>query len=122
VRILAPLAAVSPDGRYILSVVNDNGIQSLWLRNVPTSGDTQIVPPAPVVYSSLAFSPDGNYIYFRKARNAMQTYFDLYRSSVLGGSPMTLIVDVSPRTRIAQLRYNAFRRLITRVRSLVVVR
>jgi serine/threonine protein kinase len=109
----AALAAVSPDGRYILSVVNDNGIQSLWLRNVPTSGDTQIVPPAPVVYSSLAFSPDGNYIYFRKARNALQTYFDLYRSSVLGGSPQTIVQNVdsditfSPDAqRIAYVRAN----------------
>ena len=110
----AALAAVSPDGRYILSVMNDNGIQSLWLRNVPTSGDTQIVPPAPVVYSSLAFSPDGNYIYFRKARNAVETYFDLYRSSVLGGSPQTIVQNIdsditfSPDAqRIAYVRGNA---------------
>ena len=109
----AALAAVSPDGRYILSVMNDNGIQSLWLRNVPTSGDTQIVPPAVVVYSSLAFSPDGNYIYFRKARNAVQTYFDLYRSSVLGGSPQTIVQNIdsditfSPDAqRIAYVRSN----------------
>jgi hypothetical protein len=92
----AALAAISPDGKYILSVMNDNGIQSLWLRNVPTRGDTQIAPAAPVVYSSLAFSPDGNYIYFRKARNAAKTYFDLYRSSVLGGSPQTIVPSVLP--------------------------
>ena len=42
----AALAAVSPDGRYVLSVMDDNGMQSLWLRNVPTNGDTQIVSPA----------------------------------------------------------------------------
>src|SRR5207244_4978833 len=27
-------AAISPDGKYILHVVNDNGLESLWLRNV----------------------------------------------------------------------------------------
>jgi serine/threonine protein kinase len=60
-------AAISPDGKYVLNVQNDNGMQSLWLRNVPTGSDTQIVPPAAAVYRSLAFSPDGNYVYFRKA-------------------------------------------------------
>ena len=93
--------------------MDDNGMQSLWLRNVPTSGDTQIVPPAPVVYSSLAFSPDGNYIYFRKARNAVQSFFDLYRAPVLGGRPQTIVQNIdsditfSPEAqRIAYVRAN----------------
>jgi len=90
----AALAAVSPDGRYVLSVMDDNGMQSLWLRNVPTNGDTQIISPAPVAYASLAFSPDGNYIYFRKAGTAAQTYFELYRATVLGGTPQTIVRDI----------------------------
>ncbi len=61
----AEQAAISPDGKYVLNVQNDNGLQSLWLRNVPTGSDTQILPPAAAVYRSLAFSPDGNYVYFR---------------------------------------------------------
>jgi serine/threonine protein kinase len=90
----AAQAAVSPDGKYILSVTDDNGMQSLWLRNVPTSSDTQIAAPAPVAYRSLAFSPDGNYIYFRKARNAVQSYFELYRAPVLGGTPQVIVRDI----------------------------
>ena len=90
----AALAAISPDGRYVLSVMDDNGMQSLWLRNVPTNGDTQIVSPAPVVYGSLAFSPDGNYIYFRKAGTAAGSYFELYRATVLGGTPQTIVRDI----------------------------
>ncbi len=90
----AALAAVSPDGRYILSVMNENGMQSLWLRNVPTSSDTQILSPVPLVYASLAFSPDGNYIYFRKSGNALQNYFDLYRAPVLGGNPQTIVRNI----------------------------
>jgi len=70
-------AAISPDGRYVLSVMDDNGLQSLWLRNVPTGSDTQVLPPSASHYASLAFSPDGNYIYFRKAQNAIQTYYNL---------------------------------------------
>jgi len=87
----AALTAISPDARYILSVINDKGLQSLWLRNIPTSSDTQVIPPAPVSYKSLAFSPDGNYLYFIKAVDATNTNFDLSRAPVLGGTPQTIV-------------------------------
>jgi eukaryotic-like serine/threonine-protein kinase len=90
----AARAAISPDGKYAVSVTNDGGLESLWLRNVPTGSDTQIVPPSASSYASLAFSPDGNYIYFRKARNVVQTFFDLYRVPVLGGTSQKVVLDV----------------------------
>ncbi|MGB6386662.1 MAG: protein kinase [Terriglobales bacterium] len=90
----AQAAAISPDGKYVLNVQNDNGLQSLWLRNVPTGSDTQIVPPAAATYSSLAFSPDGNYVYFRKAGLNTQSEWDLYRTPVLGGTPQIIVRDV----------------------------
>jgi eukaryotic-like serine/threonine-protein kinase len=90
----AELAAISPDGNYILNTQNDNGMQSLWLRNVPTGSDTQIIPPAPVAYRSLAFSPDGNNVYFRKAANSARTQWDLYRAPVLGGTPQPVVQDI----------------------------
>jgi eukaryotic-like serine/threonine-protein kinase len=76
-------AAISPDGKYILNVQNDNGLRSLWLRNILTGSDTQIIAPAPAHYRSLTFSPDGNYVYFRQAINGST---DAYRVPVLGGS------------------------------------
>ncbi|MGA9801667.1 MAG: protein kinase [Terriglobales bacterium] len=87
-------AAISPDGKYVLNVQNDNGLQSLWLRNVPTGSDTQIVPPSAAVYRSLVFSPDGNYVYFRKAGIGTQSEWDLYRTPVLGGTPQIIVRDV----------------------------
>ena len=90
----ALLAAISPDGKYILNVQNDNGKQSLWLRNVPTSSNTQIIPPAAVSYQTLAFLPDGNYIYFREAESNVSTEFNLYRAPVLGGMPQEIVRDI----------------------------
>jgi Tol biopolymer transport system component/predicted Ser/Thr protein kinase len=87
-------AAISPDGRYVLSAMGDNGLQSLWLRNVPTGSDTQVLPLSASHYASLAFSPDGNYIYFRTAQNAIQTYYNLYRSPILGGTPQTVVRNI----------------------------
>jgi len=90
----AEQAAISPDGKYVLNVQNDNGLQSLWLRNIPTGSDTQIVPPSAAVYRSLTFSPDGNYVYFRKAGISTQSEWDLYRTPVLGGAPQLILRDL----------------------------
>ena len=109
----ALLAAISPDGKYILHVQNDNGMQSLWLRNIPTGSDTQTVPPSPAFYRHLAFAPDGNYVYFEKAANHQRTEFDFYRAPVLGGDPKTVAHDVDSNLtfspdgrRIAYIRAN----------------
>ena len=105
------LAAISPDGKYLLTVVSDKGKASLWLRHIQTNSDTQIVPPSEVFYTSLAFSPDGSYIYFTKTAKNNET--DLFRMPVLGGMPQMLAKDVdtaptfSPGSnRIAFIRSN----------------
>ena len=87
-------AAISPDGKYILSVQNNDGKQSLWLRNVPTGSDTQVILPVAGLYRNLAFSPDGNYVYFEKAVDAQGTEFELYRAPVLGGTPTPIVRDI----------------------------
>jgi len=87
-------AAISPDGKYILSELDDAGKASLWLRNVPTNSDTQVIAPADTIYTDLDFSPDGNYIYFIKAEAAIQSVRDLYRAPVLGGAPQLIIRDI----------------------------
>ena len=90
----AALVAISPDGKYILNVVvNDKGQQSLWLRNVPSRSNAQIMPPERLQYTGVRFSPDGNYLYFVRAdRGASLKY--LYRAPVLGGTPQKLITDI----------------------------
>ena len=88
------LAAISPDGKYLLRVVSDAGKQSLWMRHVPTNSDTQVIPPADASFGSLAFSPDGNYIYFLKAVDKGNSIFDLYRTPVFGGIPQAVVHHV----------------------------
>jgi serine/threonine protein kinase len=94
-------AAISPDGKYVLNVQDDNGLRSLWLRNIPTGSDTQILAPASAIYSSLNFSPDGNYVYFRKAGLGTQSEWDLYRMPVLGGAPQVVSRDVDTNVTFA---------------------
>jgi eukaryotic-like serine/threonine-protein kinase len=90
----ATLVAIAPDGKYILNVIADNGQQSLWLRNVPTNSNTQVVPPAPVEYQGLRFSPDGNYLYFLRSESGSRSLKYLYRAPVLGGTPEKLVTDI----------------------------
>jgi serine/threonine protein kinase/sugar lactone lactonase YvrE len=90
----ATSAAVSPDGKYVVSVINENGKESVWLRNVATSSNTRVLEPEPFNIRSSAFSPDGNYIFYRKAADASQSSFNIYRMPVLGGTPQVLARDV----------------------------
>jgi eukaryotic-like serine/threonine-protein kinase len=89
----AVVTAISPDGKYVLTVMDDKGLNSLWLRNVATGSDTQVVPPSATI-ANVAFSPDGNYIFFRKAENAIASDFNVYRAPVLGGTPRAVLHDV----------------------------
>jgi serine/threonine protein kinase/dipeptidyl aminopeptidase/acylaminoacyl peptidase len=110
-------AAISPDGKYLLSAVDDNGRQSLWLRNIPTNSDTQVIAPADAAYGGLTFSPDGNYIYFLKATSIAgdrSNLHDLLRAPVLGGAPQIVVRHADSGTtfspdgkRMAFVRANA---------------
>jgi len=90
----ATLVAISPDGKYLLHVIDDGGQQSLWLQNVPTNSNTQVVGPAPVDYQGLRFSPDGNYLYFLRLEAGSRSLKYLYRAPVLGGTPEKLVTDI----------------------------
>ncbi len=90
----ASQAAISPDGRYVLNVVDDGGKQSLWLRNLPTNSNTQVVAPADVHYRHLRFSPDGNYLYFIRTEPGSEELEYLYRAPLLGGTPEKLVTDI----------------------------
>jgi eukaryotic-like serine/threonine-protein kinase len=90
----AASAAISPDGKYLLSLMRSNGLASLWLRNVPTNSNTQVQPPADVYYNGLRFSPDGNYFYFVRSDPGNPELKFLYRAPLLGGTPLKLASDV----------------------------
>ena len=87
------IASISPDGKYVSHVIEDDGMQSLWVRQVATATNIQIVPPAEVAYFGMTFSPDGNYIYYVVAhKNASKA--TAYQVPVLGGAPRAVMDDV----------------------------
>ena len=87
-------ANIAPDGKYILSVVRENGLASLSLRNVPTNSTTQVDPPAPLYYLGVRFSPDSEYLYFIRSEPGNDELKYLFRAPLLGGAPQKLAADV----------------------------
>jgi serine/threonine protein kinase len=87
------IAAISPDGNYMVYSVTRAGKQSLRMRHLATNSDTQIVAPSESDYRTIAFSPDGNFYYFNRAEGS-NVYRNLYRVPVLGGDPQLIVKDI----------------------------
>jgi TolB protein len=82
-------ATISPDGKYIVYVLSDRSKQGLFIRQVSTANDKEILPPASVGFFGITFSPDGNDLYYViKANLDAGT---LYRVPVLGGVPVKIM-------------------------------
>jgi Tol biopolymer transport system component len=79
----AQMAAISPDGRYIVHVHDEGGQRSLWMRQIATGSNVQIAPPSDDSYLGLAFSPDATFVFFSRGRPG--TPAALYQMPVLGG-------------------------------------
>ncbi len=90
----ATAVAIAPDGRYIVYVMRDGEKQSLWVRNVATRSDVQVLTPDVVEFAGVGFSPDGNHIYFVRSDKNTENYRYLYQMPVLGGSARQLIRDI----------------------------
>jgi Tol biopolymer transport system component/DNA-binding winged helix-turn-helix (wHTH) protein len=85
-------AAISPDGKQLAYVEENNGQQAVWLKQLATGVKVRIIPPAYVAYNKLSFSHDGNYIYFTE--HGANEPSALYRMSALGGPPSKLHENV----------------------------
>ena len=87
-------AAISPDGKYVAHVVDEGGRQSLWVRQVATQSNVQIVAPSEVQFIGLAFSPDGNYVYYSVEEKGSLLGL-LYQVPSLGGTARKLLADIA---------------------------
>jgi Tol biopolymer transport system component len=103
-------AAISPDGKYMAYAISMLGKRSLWVRQVATQSDIEIVPAAAATYYGLTFSRDGNYIYFTRDEGGGQSP-QLFQVPVIGGEPRRVASGVdSPVTFSPDGRRFAFLR------------
>ncbi len=89
----ATVATISPDGKYVVHVVNDGTLSSLWVRQVATSSNVEIVPKSEARYVGVTFSKDGNHVYY-VVYDKNSPLGVVYQIPVLGGSPVKITQDV----------------------------
>jgi eukaryotic-like serine/threonine-protein kinase len=84
-------AVVSPDGKNLLYV---NGAftekQSVWLRQLASGNNTEIIPPSDHTYYGLEVSPDSNFLYFNRSSKTNPQQ-DIYRVPISGGIPQKIL-------------------------------
>jgi eukaryotic-like serine/threonine-protein kinase len=90
----AGAAALSPDRRYIVYVLHDGAEQSLWVQQLATGSNLQILAPDQVQFGAVSFTPDGNYVMFVRSDKSTTNFRYLYQMPALGGTPKQLIRDV----------------------------
>jgi eukaryotic-like serine/threonine-protein kinase len=104
----ALLPAISRDGKFVAYVEEEDGLQSLWVRQAPTNSSAQIVAPAEVIFAGVTFSLDDNLIYYI-ARRKGEGAHKLYHVPLLGGAPREIMANVdSPITFSPNGQYFAF--------------
>ena len=86
-------AAISADGKLIAYTTEQGGKTSIWVRQVETRGSVQVLPTTPGDVHGLAFSPDGNYLYYI-SRATGSAVGDLYQMASLGGTPRHFVNNV----------------------------
>jgi serine/threonine protein kinase len=86
--------ALSGDGKFLAEVKNDAGQRTVWIRNLATNTDTQILSAFPSQYLGLTFSPDGNYLYFTRDTPDNGVVSRIYSMPVFGGTPRQIVLDV----------------------------
>jgi len=89
----AVCVSLSPDGKYVAYARQDEGgRQSLWLRQLDSTADMQVVSPADVRYRGITFSPGGGFIYYVSYERDGPVG-TLYQVPLLGGTSRKILVD-----------------------------
>jgi Tol biopolymer transport system component/DNA-binding winged helix-turn-helix (wHTH) protein len=80
-------ADITPDGKYVAYTGEAGDKETIWLRNLETSENIQIVPPTTTRYLGLAISRDGKSLYFVRKSLTNPPTSSLYRVTIFGGIP-----------------------------------
>jgi eukaryotic-like serine/threonine-protein kinase len=95
----ATAAAISPDGHYVVFAREDEGKQSLWLRQVGPATEREIVAPITATIVGPTFSRDGSVIYYT-ASPTTEDRSDLlpgvlYQVPALGGNSRKVLENIT---------------------------
>jgi eukaryotic-like serine/threonine-protein kinase len=86
-------ATISADGKWLAYVSDDHDEHALYVRQLATGSTAKVVSGSEGEIGGIAFSPDGNYLYYVKHEPGSGLGI-LYQVASLGGFPRQIIVDV----------------------------
>jgi len=104
-------AVISPDGKNAVytNVIGEK--TSVWLRQLESANNVEVIAPSDDRYFGLALSSDGNFIYFSRRPRGVDGQANIYRVSIFGGVPTEVVreaqgwMSLSPDgTRISFVR------------------
>ena len=87
-------AAISRDGRYLAYITQEADGSTMYVRQVATGADVQVIPKTTTPFFNPSFSPDGNYLFYTMVKPDAPRYRTLYRIPSLGGQPEERGFDV----------------------------
>ena len=110
-------AAISPDAKIVAYVKDENDKQSIWIRQITSGRDLQVVNPGDTKYKGLSFFPNSDYLSYLKTEGDSA---DLYQVSTIGGPSRRLATRVDTPVSFSPdgmqftfVRYSAEERLTT---------
>ena len=108
----ARFASISPDGKYVAYIKSESGRQSLWLRQVGSAGNLEVIPAREGNYLGVAFSPDGGSIYYGYTNSTANDSVEIFRVPVLGtgAPPVKVNPEEGPSSRSHDGKHIAFLR------------
>jgi len=114
-------ASMSPDGKYVAHVADDAGRQSVWIGQVATASQVQIIQPAEVQYRGLSFTRDGSFLFF-VAEEKENPKGALYQIPALGGVARKILTNIqSPIATSPDGKQIAFVRYLSPQENMLVI-
>ena len=86
--------AISGDGKYLAYSDFSSGSSSIWVRQLATGSEVQVVPARPSPIGGLRFSPSGDYLFYLVLSEGSGLETTLERVPTLGGPSRKLASDV----------------------------
>ncbi len=86
-------AVISRNGQMVVYTNAGAGKQSIWLRQLDSSNNVELIRASGDVYAGLALSPDGNFLYFSRRPRNVEGQANIYRVPIFGGVPTQIVAE-----------------------------
>jgi len=86
--------AISPDGRQLAYIRSEAGVYSIWVRQVATGSEVEVIPPQDFLIWAVNFTPDGEHLSFWRLDNRDSfSIHSIFRMPTLGGDVRRIVFD-----------------------------